>query len=1238
MDKDEKDESDDKQKKENHRALLVPSKEVEEDPVEVYLEDLQNNPWTRYFRGFIITEAKRWLQSRLELESFEHGKDKVFIRFKTLVDIAVTADWNGLKTNRKWKYERVISSQMSRDLPNIINLSFGFKELFHAKFINLWRDFAKRMEIRLEFFDKQKLEIKIPLVKKENKELFRLLRFERQDWNQMKMESFTFEKWEDKDFGRNDEEFDCSPSFGKEFWVIESGTSLELILDIIVFYCNWDRRISMDCKNRDWDFENISKFIAPKFITRPLSDRKWRLETLRIHKENSERDEKIKREVLRKVKEESKFKITSFKQRENLALKKEILDKIEEEEEREEVKESSRYFPEPPFNFNQLPMRKKGDKEESMSTADPSEPVLASPQRDVHENSSNPNYHPGKVDWEVLGIRDPIEKGENCPLGVPIQTWDTLADWIESDWQIKRGLLGNCKEIEKISRNFTSSKEEVCKDLLIDFKEVMEETRRRIKIRNSVWHQRVAELEKERKVNPKAEKRYRKYLDKEVYGIPTKGEFKLTDSEEEWLDNNMEEKIEKDNLINKSRRKEEKLCPIDIKDISSIEQGETKGRLITPDILEKEKTKKRVEDSNWLLNLSPLVSEAIKNDPEEFKNWKLTLDLDKSKRGKEKKKEKGKEEEKESPKIKTKTPSFKILSTIISSKKTLEIASNFKDIDNSSISSFSKRLYNCGNFYSTVPVDLHKDYLQREDWIYLILFMAFIVVLMINLLWIILWIRNKVLDNYTKTLVKQIILDRDKEIELWTRKELEKLRKNPEDIKIETEMEKERDPKLIFEKKKGDCDISVLGGIAIILVINLAFSLTIALIAAVNSRESREEWENCIELELIKNNFGKREEYWNRIKIKELGETNLLIETPCNFLESDSFEGEILINAHFNYVCEEYKTVKRLLAVRNNMWSSCCSKPVVPIEYENWTSIVRSENSLVQDCDFCDRWYDYRYFCDYQEINLEKCTYTGERSLGDVTEAIDFNWVNFPLQLLEKSFIRLENKFVSEQEFVEKFKTSELDFDCNTLEIPKRGSNLLFYETQELDWKFEEDFCTTIANITTEQPIRRKNIIFCSGVKIILDNGSDLIGLKAIEGLCVVKVLDIGGWINYINISNSSFTWTKGIEKVACNNYTEGVFVNCSDLSYFTPFVVLEHLTLVGDKYNQVRLSESSEKVIVSNEVRYFEDIIRDIKGKERSPIMYILITIIVISGSAAILFGVIVSCSNCNRKTVRND
>jgi hypothetical protein len=186
--------------------------------------------------------------------------------------------------------------------------------------------------------------------------------------------------------------------------------------------------------------------------------------------------------------------------------------------------------------------------------------------------------------------------------------------------------------------------------------------------------------------------------------------------------------------------------------------------------------------------------------------------------GKLRKEAKKEDKEKTSLKEKGKLLSLKTLGAVISSKKSLEIASKFEDMDNSSISSFSKKLYNCGNFYNTVSIDLHKDYLQREDWIYLILFMAFVVILMINLLWTIMWMRNKVLENYTKTLVKQIILDRDKEIQLWSKGELEKL-KNPESVRIEKEIEEENDLILVYQEKKGECDVSLLGGVAIILLV-----------------------------------------------------------------------------------------------------------------------------------------------------------------------------------------------------------------------------------------------------------------------------------------------------------------------------------------------------------------------------------------------------------------------------------
>jgi hypothetical protein len=67
------------------------------------------------------------------------------------------------------------------------------------------------------------------------------------------------------------------------------------------FYYNWDKIMPMDCRNREWIQEGISKLISQKFLRRPLSNRKWRLEIKKINEENRWIDKEIRREVDKKV-------------------------------------------------------------------------------------------------------------------------------------------------------------------------------------------------------------------------------------------------------------------------------------------------------------------------------------------------------------------------------------------------------------------------------------------------------------------------------------------------------------------------------------------------------------------------------------------------------------------------------------------------------------------------------------------------------------------------------------------------------------------------------------------------------------------------------------------------------------------------------------------------------------------------------------------------------------------------
>jgi hypothetical protein len=80
-----------KDKKTDHKIISLLQKEDEEDPIEIYLENLEKNPWTRYYRAFVITEARKWLQKRLELEPSSYSQNKTFIRFTLVVDITISA-------------------------------------------------------------------------------------------------------------------------------------------------------------------------------------------------------------------------------------------------------------------------------------------------------------------------------------------------------------------------------------------------------------------------------------------------------------------------------------------------------------------------------------------------------------------------------------------------------------------------------------------------------------------------------------------------------------------------------------------------------------------------------------------------------------------------------------------------------------------------------------------------------------------------------------------------------------------------------------------------------------------------------------------------------------------------------------------------------------------------------------------------------------------------------------------
>jgi hypothetical protein len=209
-------------------------------------------------------------------------------------------------------------------------------------------------------------------------------------------------------------------------------------------------------------------------------------------------------------------------------------EKVQEEEKGDIIRE-------PSSGFKRLSVSKKEDKEESTSTASSSEPVMVSPQKNVHENLLSPNYHLDKEDWKRLKVVDPIRVGENCPMGVQPEIWDTLTDWIEPDLHVNTSHKNHLEEIKKLSRNFSLSKEQICKNIDLDYKRVMEEIEKRSRVRHATWQQKILE---EEKLKQKAQKRYRKQLNKEVYGISGNGVVDLTDSEEELLSGKIEKEKE----------------------------------------------------------------------------------------------------------------------------------------------------------------------------------------------------------------------------------------------------------------------------------------------------------------------------------------------------------------------------------------------------------------------------------------------------------------------------------------------------------------------------------------------------------------------------------------------------------------------------------------------------------------------------------------------------------------------
>jgi hypothetical protein len=120
----------------------------------------------RYYRAFVITEARRWLQKRLELESCTYSQDKTFVRFSLVVEITITAVWHDLITKHQWKYERVILVNLPSEPQKIININFKFKKLFNSQSTELWKNLAESLKLLVKFRDRQGIEIGIPLVEK----------------------------------------------------------------------------------------------------------------------------------------------------------------------------------------------------------------------------------------------------------------------------------------------------------------------------------------------------------------------------------------------------------------------------------------------------------------------------------------------------------------------------------------------------------------------------------------------------------------------------------------------------------------------------------------------------------------------------------------------------------------------------------------------------------------------------------------------------------------------------------------------------------------------------------------------------------------------------------------------------------------------------------------------------------------------------------------------------------------
>jgi hypothetical protein len=98
------------------------------------------------------------------------------------------------------------------------------------------------------------------------------------------------------------------------------------------------------------------------------------------------------------------------------------------------------------------------------------------------------------------------------------------------------------------------------------------------------------------------------------------------------------------------------------------------------------------------------------------------------------------------------------------------------------------------------------------------------------------------------------------------------------------------------------------------------------------------------------------------------------------------------------------------------------------------------------------------------------------------------------------------------------------------------------------------------------------NINFCSGVDIIPDYSSDSIGVISLGKSCLIKVENLEGWQEFINISNSSFTWFKGFERIACEEYKNGNYINCLNLMNLIPL----NFTLV-DKTDNNEFKKKSD-------------------------------------------------------------